>query len=515
MATRARRRTASAPLVEADWSTGMKRDFARQAMPAGSVWDSTDYLHDKPGMVYKRGGTSYFGPAIGSGTYIAALGYGDYPSGGKLAAIGSDNHLWHVTASAATDIGSVDAKFALTRAKPTFFIAGAPLIAGVSAGALIFTSGVSSSVAEVPIAVMWDGTTMTKASLDPSAPGALYSANYKSRLVLDGGPVAPSTLVWAPAGFAATNWIGAFDPNATIDFDYPMTGLAALQNALLVFSLGHTERLTGSDPPPDSDMERGVIGDIGCIDGRSICVYGDSAIFANSSGVYVTNGAAFDSLTDLGGIGSYWQSLFAGYTTSWRVAAGLYRRRFYVVTIIDEANDPVAGLICDVPRRVWSPITNVDATMFASSNGVAEDLYYASGGVNRLVIAGGIWHPFSFNKADADGTPVEPVLETRAVPPGPTLKHFGYGHLTYDLDGSGDDPELTVSVAEGVEATTFSAVSESPLPETTGAERKRFGVRRYAQAVTVRIEQTNPSARTEIYGLEIEAPGLPVEQGGV
>ena len=74
--------------VTADWSKGMVRDAPRTSLPENSVYDSRDFLLHQPGLMQKRGGTSYAGPALTSATYCQNVAYAEFPSGSKLVAIG-------------------------------------------------------------------------------------------------------------------------------------------------------------------------------------------------------------------------------------------------------------------------------------------------------------------------------------------------------------------------------------------------------------------------------------------
>ena len=73
---------------------------------------------------------------------------------------------------------------------------------------------------------------------------------------------------------------------------------------------------------------------------------------------------------------------------------------------------------------------------------------------------------------------------------------------------------MAVSVAPGVEATTFTAVAESPASENSDATRQRFTVGQVSQAVNVRLTQTNASSKTEVYSLEVEERALTPVAGG-
>jgi hypothetical protein len=125
---------------------------------------------------------------------------------------------------------------------------------------------------------------------------------------------------------------------------------------------------------------------------------------------------------------------------------------------------------------------------------------------NRLVKFSGILSPASGNKNDANGTAVTPQLQFRMSGTGVGQKVYGDGHLTYDMrDAATDNPTLAVQVSTGIEADgAFTAVAESPLAATTTSKRKRFTVSKDAQAVNVKVAQTNASAKTEVYLLEVD-----------
>jgi hypothetical protein len=127
----------------------------------------------------------------------------------------------------------------------------------------------------------------------------------------------------------------------------------------------------------------------------------------------------------------------------------------------------------------------------------------------------GFFAPTSANKADADGTAVAPILETRPFGNFPALAAFGKGKITLDMrDAASDNPTMAVSVAAGIEATSYGAVAESPLSETTDAARLRFSTGKRSQAVSLKFAQTGASSKTEIYSVELDTRGFPRDTGG-
>jgi hypothetical protein len=438
----------------------------------------------------KRGGSAYAGPALTGASYAAGVAYAEFPAGAKVVAIDERGHLFTVTSGSTTDVSTLGTAF-VPLDRPKLRIGGGTNLLMIPAN-----DGTTAPKS-------YDGTTV--ANFGGSPPAGKFCEVYKTRFVLGNTSANPNRLYFSPTPDPTTAWDTT---NSWIDFDYPITGLAATHNMLLVFSQGHTERLIGSTPPPGSDMDRSPIGTVGCTDARSIVIQENNVLFANPRGVYLTNGAGFASLTDEGLIATYWQSLFSGYDpATWTIAAGIYRT-FYVVSIIDNSGTLKATLMCNVTRRSWWRVTNVKARMFAQAVGAAEELYYADRATNRVTTISGFFSPTSTNKNDADGTAVTPLIEYKMQGQGTGLKAYGHGRLTYDIrDSASDNPTLTVSTAKGVEASSFSTAAT--LAETTDAARKRFNVCTDAQGITVRVQQNNASSKTELYALEVESRPYP------
>ncbi|HEX7071474.1 MAG TPA: hypothetical protein VF190_11740 [Rhodothermales bacterium] len=443
----------------------------------------------------KRGGTSYAGPAMTAATYARAVVYADFPSGSQLVAVGNNGHVYTVTSGTTTDLGGTTINGWADKPK---------LRVGGGKNLLIFTDAAAGIGP-----VKYDGSA-AQTALGGSPPAAIHSEIYKSRLVLGNTSANPNRLYFSPTPDIESTWDTT---NSWIDCDHAITGIAALRNALLIFSQGHIERIIGTTPPPGSDMDRSPLGDVGTPDARSIVVQEGNCLFANPRGVYLTNGSGFASLTTEGQIESYWQSLFSSYDpSSWVISAGILRS-FYFITIYDGTN--YTTLMCNVPRRAWWRLSNVKAHMFAQAVGTQDELYYADGGTNRVTKLSGIFSPSSSNKNDADGTAVTPTATLRTYGEGPGLKAFGDGHLTYDMrDAATDNPTLAVQIATGAEATTFSSVTESPLAETSDATRTRFSTGKDSQAITVKLTQSNASSKTEIYAVELDQRPYPMGNEG-
>lgn len=485
------------PSTEGDFSRGMVRDMPRIDIPPGGVYDAADYLLHQPGLAKKRGGTAYAGPAMTAATYAQSVLYANIPGNATVLATGDNGHIYTVAGGTTTDLGG---STIATIEKPLLRVGGGKNL-------VIFTAsnGTGSPV-------KWDGSA-APAGLGGTPPAGAYATIHKTRLVLGNQTASPQRIYFSPTPDIESTWDTA---NSWIDCDGPVTGLASLFNSLIVFTADHTERIVGTTPPPNSDMDRAPVGSIGCTDARSIVTQEGNVLFANPRGVYLTNGAGFASLTTEGLIESYWQSLFSGYSSSWTIAAGLLRG-YYFVTILNASGTLVATLMCNVKRRAWWRLTNINASMYSSAINAQEELYYADRSTNRVVALSGIFNPSASNKNDANGTAVTPTIEFRAIGEGTGIKAYGFGRLNYDMrDAASDNPTMAVTVKTGVEASASSTPAESPLAETTNSDntRKRFTIAKEGQAVTIALAQTNASSKTEIYALEVEARSAPLGQDG-
>ena len=485
--------------TEGDWSKGMVRDTPRATIPQGGLYNSVDFNLEAPGIAYKRGGTTYAGPAMAAATQARAVIYADFTGGAQLLAIGDNGHLYQVTNVSTTDKGTLGAAY-IPLCKPVYHHGGTKQYV------IIPTNNGSAAPHH------YNGT----ASTVMTAPNGTICATYKSRLVLANDGVNRVRLWFSPVTVASgADLDQAWDTaNAWVDADYPVTGLAALQNALLIFSTHQTERLTGTTPPPGTDFDHAPVGGIGCTDARSISVWQNYAIFANSRSIFMTNGVGFkDLLTEVGMV-RYWQGILAGYTpASWTIATGILWDKFLLVTVM-QGNTIVDTLVCNLVKNAWWRMSNNKAIMYSSAVGITDNLFYADLGAPRVNSVASCWFPTASNKLDADATAVQPLMETKLIAPSAPVKVYGRSWVDYDLrDAAADNPILNVQIAPGVEATTFVTPPESPLVESTDEVRKSITHAKISQAMTWRLTQVGPSAKTEIYALENEIMGIGQEYG--
>lgn len=468
--------------LQSDFSQGMKRDLSRDDLPRGACWNLVDYIPGLGAPLRKRGGFSYASNDISavksSASYVISVKYCDFTSANKLVIHDEDGELYTVTAGglSVTDVGAS----LVVAQNPTFY-----------RNLAIITDGSNAPK-------KYDGTSL--ASLGGTAPSAKYSASYRDFGVLARTTANPNRVYFSDAG-DPTVWDTT---NSYIDANYPVTALAPLANALLIFSTAHVERIRGSIPPPDTDMVRETIYDVGVVDPWSVTVDDDLCIFANPQGVYVTDGATLLDLTEKGGIKRYWQSLLADYSSSYRLSAGRFRGH-YIVSIMN-GSQFVDCLVCHIETRRWWRFNNIKATSFTSAPNISEEVYWGLRSAPRVAATSGMFLPTSASKSDADATPVAPVLETPFFG-SPGTMSWRAVYLDHDTrDAASDNPTQTISYVTSPEATDYTFL-HALSDETSAKQRDRAYMRFSADGVGFKVAQTGASSDTRIYGLQADVHG--------
>lgn len=345
--------------VESDYRLGIVRDMPRSQIPPGGVYDAIDLLQDRPGMLYKRGGSAYAASVVGAGdgmVLLVAVACPEFTTP-KVVVIGTDGStgrtLYDVTSgSPATGVSLARQPF---ENPPTYV------------DKLILTDGAG---ALPPKKAYLSGATVVAGLLGGLPPNATYSCVHLGYLVLANNTANPNRIWFSPlpniegtgyaitavstgsktftiagdhavsfpAGLKFSVWgstgndgrytvvsavygsatvitVSEAVPNSTadgtlgagwntdeayIDCAGPISGLASVSGVLLVFTRGGTQRVVGAVPPGTigENMElQPLSGRVGCIDARSIVAVNDLIYFAHESGIYVTTGSNLDSIT--------------------------------------------------------------------------------------------------------------------------------------------------------------------------------------------------------------------------
>lgn len=484
------------------YKNGMKRDYAREDMPPDSLWNIIDVLPEVlDARARKRGGYTHASQAISAVTstadYIAAGIFAPFSAGNSILIFDDDGRAYEVESATGTEnIGD-----AVTTRSPVFY--SDKVIVPHSEGST------------APKKITRSGDTHSITAMSGSPPAGRYAIIYKDVLWLASPAASADRIFFSTAGNPEDTWDTT---NKYLDSSYPITGMAALSNAVFVFGLGRTMRVRGSIPPPDSDfIVDDPIFDVGCTDNRSISLYRDKVIWANANGLYISDGSAMEDLTRICGMKSWWLDVMAGnagfatgtpYSVSgFTISTGVYGDYlFYSISSGDPlvSHNLVDGGVIDMTRYAWYRMKNIDSH-FMFRRPYPEELYFCRREEAYLGALSGVFAPSAGTKADADGTNVLPEFETAFLLGHPKLKTVRRAYVTYDIrDAGSDNPYLTLSYIDSPEETSYTTVSPT-LPETSEITRVHRAINKPMRGIAFKVAQTAPSSDTRFYDLELEA----------
>ena len=477
---------------------GMKRDFSRDQMPPNTLWNSVDFIPEILGApIRKRGGYTYQGAATSAVTSTS-----DHIQAGLVApfslrsspsniAFDEDGHAFEITSSTANDIG-----LATPTVNPLFY------------SDKVIIPGSDGSTA--PKMITSTSAAYSVTALTASAPAGKYAVLYKDVLWLAASSASSDRIYFSVAG-NPQSWDTT---NKWLDVSLPITGMAALANAVFVFMEGRTARIRGSIPPPDSDfIVDDPIFEVGCTDNRSISLYRDKVIWANASGLFISDGTAMDDLTAICGMKNWWLDIMAGREpvngttavydrTNGIISTGVYRD-YLLYSVMSGTAFIDAGFI-DLKRYVWGRFSNQKVDFYWKQE-YPEELYAGSRVSSRIHKCSGLFAPTSATSADANGTVVTPYIETPYYMGEGPLQTFLFAFLEYDLrDPASADPILTLSYLTDPSLTSYTDLADT-LPEQTAIARLHRRLGFTGRGIAFKIAQSNGSSDTRLYGVEVSA----------
>lgn len=481
--------------LQSSFKRGMVRDFPRDQMPANTAWDLKDFIPNLDGEVLsKRGGWSYASPSLFSTTGSASGMYGVYSApfaaGDKL--IGFSRTSYSVDISSSTSSASISSSDGVLLYGPATML-GDRMFYPTTGGIRTYTgTGSTSSVS--------------------LAPGGQTVANYRSSLV-----TGESTNLY----FSKPGDYSVWDQtNGFISVPSYIIGLAPLSSVLIVFTTNGVLRVrgapplyTGSTAQVSPDLTLDTIFAQSALLYRSHVVVDDRCYFATSLGLHVTDGAGVTDLTEESGFSRYWRDSFATINPRGAfdgIILGAYRQYIlcsplygYLGTFGTANDNNIGTLVYNTIDKSWFRITNLLPSMYTTSKAAGET-YFSLMNSPRVGKVSTIFDPTSTVKADADGTAIQPALETPYYSFRPHgIKRFRHLYVNHDIrDASTDNPTLTVSYAKNPEDTSYT--SADTLAETTEFARKRVAINRTAQGMSFKIAQTNNSSATRIFDLEAD-----------
>ncbi len=469
----------------------MVRDFPRNQLPKGACWTIQDAIPDQDAPLRNRGGWVHYSDdisaTIATSSYVTGGIYADQLATPRLVGVDEDGRLFYVATDGSGDVTDIGA--GVTTLQNPVQLGGRIVVAASSGSTNPKT---------------WDGTTL--ADLSGSPPQAKYAAVWKALCLLGNTSAQPQRLYFSTADNNAQSWDTT---NTFWDFSYPIVGIGALRNAVMVFHADYASRLTGSTPPPGGDLQADdPLFAVGCADARSIATWGERLVWAATDGIYVTDGIVPNDLTAMCGMKGYWQDLMSAYDPStWTIVGGVIRNS-YIVVAMDGATFKDAALL-NLQKQEWVKLTNLDARAMWRTTALdgAERLFFGRRGAARIGEASSLWTPSSTYKNDGNGTAVAYVMETPFYEFGNGIDLVRNIYVTYDLrDAASDTPTLTIGFCTHPEDTSYTTAAT--LSATPARGRKRVRINRRSLGFGFQVSQSNAASDSRLWQLDAEGYGL-------
>lgn len=499
-------------LVGRNFDLGFVTDEPRDQLPRGAAYRLKDYIPRNGAPVDKRGGWSHASVdlnALSPATRMSGLAWAPFPQDPHLIALSEAGKLYQVKAYDGT--GGV-------------FIADTSLAAQTHSpiwhkDRMIVLQALGAPAANPKKYYDSGGLVYASADLGGTPPQARTGFSWGEYLALGNGYVGGTLYanrLWFSGIANSESW------NTSGGFHgVPVEELVVatpLRNVILAWGASQTWMITGDTPPPGGNLaNRLLYGGNGCMDGRSLALWREYAIWANNSGIWKSDGSVLSDLATKGGISSYWRDLVSefNFKTGWSAAAGILYGH-YIITIFDNNGAYVTTLACNIEQETWFECRNINAAMYAyrsSGPGTAtadghEELFFANRSIPRVEFMSSCWEPTSSVAMDADGEAVLPSIETGFYKmSSPALKRIRRVYITHDIRSAGGSPRLDVGMTTSPEGSTYTDLTPS-LPATTKQERKAIEVRRKELGVAFKIDQVGASATTSLAEIELEGHAL-------
>jgi len=483
------------------------RDFARDEMPKGYLWDVVDYVPTFiDAQLTGRGGWRYGSDFLNAPIETGILA--NYPSGEQLLVQCSDGNLYSINQNppyTSTTRGTVPR--ALHNPVQRF----SDVIWLDKTGANVPTLVRSSSIV----------------AAGSNAPKVTVGTVWNHYFVGGNAPGQEDTLFFSHPTNDLANTNG-WDALSVQRMSTTITALAALRSVLIVFHAGSTERVRGSTPPnsttANSDLTpEPLFSRTGCPDPKAIAYWNENIVFADEHGVHLTDGAVVRNLASQGGILSYWRNIWS--TRNYLAACTFLD--YYIITL-GNSSGPVT-LIVDLNKRQWFRFSNLPVQCYIASGGSIgmERVWGGLATVNRAIRVGPMFFPVpSGQNNDDDGTPVLPEFETPWYRMGQEgRKRVRFVYVSYDIRSSGGlgvkldegeippeappellaqlGPVLEVGYIRSPQVQSYTILGQ--LPYTTAYSRYRLPVGQFPYGVAFRVRQANPSSVNRIFDLAVEA----------
>ena len=500
------------------------RDYPRDQMPQGYLWDVVDYVP----MIVDAVLTGRGAWRWGSDTSTTL----DYESGILMPFAGGDQLLAQVTDGSVYQVGQTPPYTATFRGGASNSLQN-PV--RYKDGAVNF----DKNGAVVPD--LWRETGVP-VPINAAFEKAKVGTVYKDMLVYAGIPGQENIVRFSHPDKDLTA-ADAYEPNSFLRSSAPVTALAAMRAALLVFHAGSVERIRGTVPPhgtvEDSDMFLEPLFErVGCLDPRTIAFWNDNLIFADEHGVHLTDGAVIRNLANQGGIQFFWRTLYATKISM----SGCSFLDYYMITVRRSAGGEIT-LICDLNRRQWFRFSNLDVKFYIASSGASdmERVWAGINGTHRLARIGPCFFP-TFDTSmivDDNGVSVRPVFETPWYRMGQEgRKRIRFVYLSYDVrtgapavaeDQAAEwrashlqesfesgvqtlipapklaTPVLDVGYVRSPQQVSYTSAGQ--LSASSEYTRFRLPIKKFPYGMAFRVQQIADSTVTRVFDLAVESQG--------
>lgn len=448
----------------------MKRDFSRESLPKGGLWNAIDVVPNLKGQLRERGGWGNASDDIAATTvtasYVIGGIYAPFAAAAKHVVFDEDGELYTIApAGTVTDVGASRT----IRQNPVFH-----------RDKVIICDDDGTTAPQ-----KYDGSTI--ALLGGSPPAAIYSTVFNDRTIL-ANTSANANRMWFSGAGSPESWDTT---NSYWDFINPITGLASMRGAIIVFHKSQFSTLVGSTPPTVAGgtgdfRANDPMYDVGCTDARSIAYWGDKVIFANPGGIYYTDGATYDDLTALCGVKQYWIDLAVQDT--YTISGGILRDHYFICVM--DGTTVVDAAMINLRRLSFWRLSNVDAWAMWRSMAAAEELYFGRRGAARVGKLASVFSPASGVKNDGDGDAVASVVETPYYRGDSKRRWKAVYSAHYLQDYATDNPTVTVGYVKTPEDESYTSISTT-FSENTAEERKSLPLRLAAHGVGLKLTRAN------------------------
>jgi hypothetical protein len=473
----------------------MIRDLPIDQLPKGAVWDQVDMVPSlaSAGLV-SRGHWARHSATLGGGTTASALTIAPFASGPQLVAINSSGAVKQVDlagAGAVTARGTAQVPFQ----QPVFYREKVYIPSDNGATTVKYYDGANNA-----------------AAASGSPPAGMMAVAWKDHLVLARDASNPKRM-WFSNGGDPTVWDTAAD-GQWLDLNDVPNGLAQLRGMILSFSETSVERVRGDIIPgvAGSDVVRETMLSVGCPDPAAIAATDDYVIFANSDGVFLTDGIGLVNLTEQCGILSYYTASTFGQINNF--TGGIWRGH-YILSVYS-GSTLINTFVFDIAkRRAWR-LTNVLAAMMATAptnvaGSASGELFFAeldSPFISRLSF---MWIHAGSGAFDGNGTYPLPAVQTGFFRGTQGRKRWRRLYITYTHEGTTGtvgwnfDRTLTAANTTGTLPTTTDAAVPTPRAAVTITASKQ------SDAISVYLAEGGNSA-TDFRVFSIEGELRPIEQ---